>query len=273
MVVLQAVNCGEHTINLYRSALEGVIGQPGVSAMLYSRIRMVPASTARAAPPVGPHPPVMAASLAFLVAVGLAACVFIPRLVGTDVFVTTDELFWLGRSGTFARALSQGRFDQTFLTGHPGVPTIGSAAAALGLERAQSFAGPRREVSRREAGKQADFVPALARARQGVGFVTGVAALMLAALAWRLYGAAAGFITAGLLAFEPFLLAHSRLLHIDAELSSFIALAVLTAIAGWSGRLGAWVMVGSGLATGLALLAKAPASLLLGFIPLLGILL
>jgi len=241
--------------------------------MLYSPIRMVPASTARADPPVGPHPPVMVAPLAFLVAVALAACVFIPRLVGTDVFVTTDELFWLGRSGTFARALSQGRFDQTFLTGHPGVPTMWSAATALGLERAQSFAGPRREVSRREVSQQADFVPALARARQGVGIATGIAALLLAALAWRLYGAAAGFITAGLLAFEPFLLAHSRLLHIDAELSSFIALALLTAIAGWTGRLGAWVMVGSGIATGLALLAKAPASLLLAFIPLLGVLL
>jgi hypothetical protein len=202
----------------------------------------------------------------------LAACALVPRVIATDVFVTTDELFWLGRAGTFARALDQGRFDQTFLTGHPGVTTMWSAVAGLGIERAQAFAGPRREVSRREVSEHPDFIPALATARQAVGIVTGIAALLTAALTWRLFGAAAAIIAAGLLAFEPFLLAHSRLLHIDAELASFIALALLAAIAGWTGRLGGWIMMASGVATGLALLAKAPASLLLGFVPLLGLL-
>ncbi|MDP8921980.1 MAG: hypothetical protein M3O34_03790, partial [Chloroflexota bacterium] len=32
-----------------------------------------------------------------------------PRLLETDRFVTTDELFWMGRSGAFARALATGQ--------------------------------------------------------------------------------------------------------------------------------------------------------------------
>ncbi|HEX3244331.1 MAG TPA: glycosyltransferase family 39 protein [Chloroflexota bacterium] len=208
-----------------------------------------------------------------VIAIILAACVFLPRIAATDVFVTTDELFWLGRSGTFARALSHGRFDQTFLTGHPGVTTMWSAVLSLGIERTQAFAGARREVSRREVSEQRDFIPALARARQGIGVVTGLSILLLAALTWRLYGPLAAIITSGLLALEPFLVAHSRLVHIDAELASFIALALLAALAGWSNRLGGWVMLGSGIATALALLAKAPAGLLLVFIPLLGLVL
>jgi hypothetical protein len=210
-------------------------------------------------------------AVTLLIAVLLAICTLVPRLIATDVFVTTDELFWLGRSGTFARALAQGRFDQTILTGHPGVPTMWSAVAGLGVDRAQNFAGARREVSRREVSEHPDFISALARARQAVGLVTGIAALLIAALTWRLFGAAAGIIAGGMLAFEPFMLAHSRLLHIDAELSSLTALALLAAIAGWTTRGSLWLMAGSGVATGLALLAKAPASLLLGVIPLLGL--
>src|SRR3954447_10507604 len=94
-----------------------------------------------------------------------------PRLTATDVFVTTDELFWLGRSGNFARALAQGRFENTFQTGHPGVTTMWTAVLSLGRERAQEFAQARREISRREVSENPDFVPALARARQGVGVV------------------------------------------------------------------------------------------------------
>lgn len=233
---------------------------------------MVPAPAVEPATRVGPRGHV-AAQQVQRAALGafLAFLVLAPRLLATDVFVTTDELFWLGRSGTFARALNQGRFDQTFLSGHPGVTTMWSAVVSLGLERAQQFAGPRREVSRREVSQHPDFMAALARARLGVGMVTGLAALAMAALVWRLFGPLSGTLAAGLLAFEPFLLAHSRLLHIDAELASFIGLALLAAIAGWTGRLGSWVMLMSGVATGLALLAKAPASILLGFIPLLGL--
>ncbi|MFN0072475.1 MAG: ArnT family glycosyltransferase [Chloroflexota bacterium] len=211
--------------------------------------------------------------LAILAGAVLTVLALAPRIIATDVFITTDELFWLGRSGNFARALSQGRFDQTFLTGHPGVPTMWTAVTSLGIERAQTFAGPRREISRREVSQQPDFVPALASARQGVGAVTGISVLFLAGLTWKLYGPLSAALAGGLLAYEPFLLAHSRFLHIDAELASFVSLAVLAAIAGWTSRMPGWIMVGSGMATGLALLAKAPASLLLGFIPLLGLLL
>ena len=50
-----------------------------------------------------------------------------PRLLATDRFVTTDELFWIGRSAAFGRAIETGQLGQTFQTGHPGVTTMWTA--------------------------------------------------------------------------------------------------------------------------------------------------
>jgi 4-amino-4-deoxy-L-arabinose transferase-like glycosyltransferase len=73
-----------------------------------------------------------------------------------------------------------------------------------------------------------------------------------------------------LLAAEPFLAAHDRLLHADPLLGHLMAFAVLAALLYFQrgGRL--WLLV-AGLASGLALLTKAPAIFLFGFIPLLGL--
>ena len=48
--------------------------------------------------------------------VGLGLLALPPRLLDTDRFVTTDELFLLGRSAAFGRAVQTGRFAETFQT-------------------------------------------------------------------------------------------------------------------------------------------------------------
>lgn len=66
------------------------------------------------------------------------------RLLNLDMVVTTDEPFWLGRSGNFYRALVTGDLEHTYQMAHPGVITMWSGAIAYMLyfpEYAQLAAG------------------------------------------------------------------------------------------------------------------------------------
>ena len=174
----------------------------------------------------------------------------------------------MGRSGNFARGLARAEPRDTFQTGHPGVTTMWTAVASLGLEWTGAFAGGQREVARRDVLQQPDLLLALAQARRGTGLLTGLVVLGTGLLSWRLFGFLPGLLAGGLLALDPFFLAHSRLLHLDAQLASWMTLAVLAALVAWRAD-GNWgYVVLSGVATGLALLTKTPAGFLLGFIPL-----
>lgn len=52
------------------------------------------------------------------------------RLLDIDQLVTTDEPFWLGRSGNFYRALASGEFEHTYQMAHPGVMTMWAGTVA-----------------------------------------------------------------------------------------------------------------------------------------------
>ena len=200
-------------------------------------------------------------------AILIAALALPPRILETDRFVTTDELFWIGRTANFGRALTNGQLDQTFQSGHPGVTTMWMALLGIGPDRALALAGGRRTISRREVGEHPAFMPALGAARQASGLVAAAGIGLAALLAWRLFGAGPAVLGGGLLALDPFLLAHSRLVHVDAPLAIWTTLALLGGLARGLG--GPWPTIAlAGVATGLALLSKAPALILLGFVPL-----
>src|SRR3989304_4393433 len=56
------------------------------------------------------------------------------RLPALGRFVTTDEALWLRRSANFYLALSNGEWNQTFQSPHPGVVTLWAGAAGFWLE-------------------------------------------------------------------------------------------------------------------------------------------
>src|SRR4051812_7230132 len=78
-----------------------------------------------------------------LVALALMLLALPPRLLDTDRFVTTDELFWIGRSAAFGRAIETGQLGQTFQTGHPGVTTMWTAWLGMGPTLARDLAPSR----------------------------------------------------------------------------------------------------------------------------------
>lgn len=190
-----------------------------------------------------------------------------PRLLDTDRFVTTDELFWMGRTGGFAGALATGQLAGTFQSGHPGVTTMWTAMLGAGPELVGQLAGNRREVSRREVSEHPAFIPALAAARRGFGVATMLGIGLAALLAWRLFGFGAALLGGVLLALDPFFLGHSRLAHIDASLAIWMTVAVLAGLVRGGGGGIPFVML-SGAATALALLSKSPAVSLVLFVPL-----
>lgn len=173
----------------------------------------------------------------------LVGFIFLPRLIGLGRVLTVDEPLWQSRARTFITALASRRFDQTLVAGQPGVTTAGVVGLA---SRFQSLAAD----------------------QTAVAVLTGFLILLIAyflILLWGWYWGVAGGV---LLALDPFLIAHSRLVHTDGLLALFYTACVVTLLAAlepvWHGqKVVLRYFVLSAILGGLALLTKLFAILLL----------
>jgi 4-amino-4-deoxy-L-arabinose transferase-like glycosyltransferase len=212
------------------------------------------------------------------------------RLRDLDRFIASDEVRWTCRSINFHAALVEQRWRDTFQVGHPGVLTMWLGALALPLEQT----GPWRELCVRTDGGQ-DFAklddpgneglmqglaPLLFTARRGVAVGTLVLLAGLYLLLRRRVGPWPALGGMALVALDPFLLAHSKVLHVDAVVSLLAVMALaalpprppdnggggLEAKRGWG--LG---LVLAGVFTGLAMLNKASGLVLGPFVVVWGV--
>lgn len=202
-----------------------------------------------------------------LVVLALALVFLGLRWPGLGRYVTIDEVFWLTKSAELAVSVEQGDWADTGLAGHPGLTT--AWAGVLGITRhIPDFASaPPEQLTDfhlRTYFRQAGYNPVsiLASARQVmVLFNTAVFALLAGYLV-RLWGPGPALLAGGLLALDPFMIAHQRLLHQDGLMAGLVLLA-LAAFA-LHQRSGGWGHAAvAGLAAGLAWLTKSP-TLLLG---------
>jgi len=206
--------------------------------------------------------------------VGLAILVFVValalRLPTLDRFTTPDEPKWVCRSVGFHLALRSGEFEKTLQTGHPGVLTMWVGVPAMGsrlegdwLELCQ---GPSLADSMSGLTSQqgAELAERLFAARRGVALLTALAMGLAAWLLVRLLGRRLALPAIVLLLGDPFLLAHSRLLHLDGITASFALLSLLAlclALREDKARF----LVASGICAGLAALNKSPAMVIAPF--------
>ena len=192
----------------------------------------------------------------------LSGLALLPRVSGLDDFYTTDEAyFWQDRVDRFSDALSMGDWAATNQTGHPGVTTMWLGSFG------QRFA----EMGGVAVATQGGGALFLAYLRTPLALINGLAVGLGYVLLRRLLPPRTALLAALLWATSPFLIAHSRLLHLDALLTSFTTLSLLSlcvATAPKPQRLLPLVVAGG--CAGLALLTKAPALLLL---PVTGLLL
>jgi hypothetical protein len=198
---------------------------------------------------------------ALLVAVFLAV-----RLPGLGRFVTADEGLWLRQSGRFLSAVTHGDWEATEVSQHPGVTT--TWAGALGyLATFTAYAdvddAKMSDAQWRQFLRVQGYNPAqiLAAGRAMVVLFCAMAFGASWPFAERLLGRWPAAIGMGLLALDPFSIAHQRLLHQDGLMSAFMLLSVLAMVDGVL-RQSRGALLVSGIAAGLSWLTKSPAWLL-----------
>ncbi len=182
------------------------------------------------------------------------------RLPGLDSFLTADEATWSTRSMQFLNALRSGDWAATNITGHPGVTTVWAGVA--GLTGKWLFAHPPGTASLDEMLRglaanpvRLDMLPWL---RLPIVMACSLGIVGIYLLARRTLGERVALLGAALLSLDPFFLAHSRVLQLDALLTTFVTLTWLALIAGTHGGQRRYFVL-SGLAIGLAVLTKSPA--------------
>ncbi|NJN67343.1 MAG: glycosyltransferase family 39 protein [Chloroflexaceae bacterium] len=206
-----------------------------------------------------------------------------PRLLAMGDFWTADEAdHWSERVEAFWPALQQGHYAETNMVGHPGVTTMWLGSVGLLMQRTLETTGwiPPDD-------------PALYRMflRVPIAIVSALWVALAYPLMRRLFGARVALLAALLWAGDPFLVAHGKILHVDALLTSFITLSLLAAMVAFrletrsppalpdprshhhplnlALRTIRWdMLVVSGAMAGLALLTKSPSMIL---VPLVGL--
>jgi hypothetical protein len=189
------------------------------------------------------------------------------RLPGLGRYVTTDEALWLRRSANFYLAVSNGDWANTYQSPHPGVVTQWAGAAGFWLEfpdynHVGSDAIHDTQLLQLMENRGINPMQVLAAGRLVLVLVHAAAFIACWPFARRLLGMPAAALGMALLAFDPLVIAHQRLLHLDGLLASFMLLALLAFLDylhqdRWQSLLIAAI------ATGLAWLTKTPALFLL----------
>lgn len=191
-------------------------------------------------------------------ALGVFVLALVPRLVGVGTFLTADEKNWMGRGVEFVRALKDFRFNDTLQTTHPGIPTLwiaGLTATAVSAVTDRQFSFD--EIRRFTTPAQVVFA------------LVNSALIALTFFALRgLVPERLALLAAAVMALDPFLVAHGRLIHVDALLTSFTILALLLLLRARflpsSDASGARSpLVWSAIVAALALLSKVPGLLVL----------
>lgn len=203
----------------------------------------------------------------------LAAMIWLPRRLSLNRVVTPDEINWFERSSGFYRALKEGKFSDTYQKEHPGVTLMWIGAAAF-EKYFQEFRlqnpgyGDRLTLDyfMSNAGRQNPLL-ILIYSRIFLALINTLVLLLAYWYARRIVGIGPALIGFGLIAFDPFHLALTRIMHLDGLLADFYLLSLLAFISyTHERRLPALIV--SGVSAGLAWLTKSPAFVL---VPTIGI--
>jgi len=207
--------------------------------------------------------------------VGIGVSLFLvalaPRVAGLDLFLTTDEAFWLEKSTQFVLALMNADWAHTFQIGYPAVTInwLGGLGLIIRyLWQGQSTAGTLVEFLR-GVHLEPSLLPFL---RLPTVLLTALAIPIIYFFVQRLWDSRVALLGALFLAFDPFLLAHSRVLATDALFTVFMTLTVLSLILALSSRRSWKTLIMAGMAMGFAVLSKSPGLLLFPFAGMLALL-
>ncbi len=206
------------------------------------------------------------------IGVALFILALIPRVFATATFLVPDEpTGWFVRSQHFLEAMRQGNFADTGPVGHPGVTTMW--LGALGHLLREQFLVPQWRTP-------AEFEAMVHVLRLPITVANAACIGLAYSPLRRLVGAPVALLALLLWAANPLGVAITQVLHVDGLLTSLMLLALLYALV--AVRLDApvelnaaavrWpVLLAAAVASGLALLSKSPAIMLLPMVGLIAL--
>jgi len=195
----------------------------------------------------------------------------VPRLPGLDYFITTDEPFNIRQSAAVVGAVLQGDFRSTYWHFYPGLTIawlngLGMLFQWLWTDAVEPFI----------QFMQRDVVELVGAVRLPYAILGALYAVAAYGLARRLLGDRVALVGALLIAWDPFVLAHTRVTHGDGPVAVFMGLGVLAFLAHLRDpimreRVISNCLVFSAICGGLAMLTKSPGPFIVAFVILVGI--
>lgn len=182
----------------------------------------------------------------------------IAKLPYLGTFLTIDEPRWIHGAGQFLLALHSGNLEQTYWHFFPGITTTWGGAIILWL---QSLTANFDTLDKFVAFNMEHLAGNVGAMRLSSVILTSITLPFVYALARPLLGRWAAILGVGLLAVDPFWLAHSRIVNGDA-LSGGLMVAAYLAFALLLFKPDLKLAVISGVFVGLSLLTKLPAPIL-----------
>src|SRR5262245_35625857 len=144
----------------------------------------------------------------WLLALLIGFLALIPRTIGLNDFYTIDEGYhWPGRVERFSQALAAQDWAETNQTGHPGVTTMWLESLGRQLAFMRGIPDPG------WAGGGADYLGML---RLPLAIANAACVVIGFLLLLRLFRPTIATLASLLWATSPFIIAHSRILHLDA---------------------------------------------------------
>lgn len=189
--------------------------------------------------------------LPYLLIGTVAILLRVPDLGG---YLTVDEATtWVPNSYRFLRVLQSGHYEATPFMGHPAITTMWLGTAGVVLRRALFDWG----ILTHET-----YPLVLALNRLPTALVNAGGIVLGYGVLRRLFPPTVALLAALLWAADPFIVAFSRVLHMDALMGMFATLSLLAAYLFWYRRAGRRWLVISAVCAGLAVLSKLPSLLL-----------
>ena len=170
---------------------------------------------------------------------------FVPRIIGLGTMIVADEQLWVWRSITFIKSILNADLLGTSISGHPGVMTMWLTAISTGIA---FLAYGYKELS-----------DLLFPGQLTIAITTYLAIILTYFLIKELFNERIAIISLILIALDPFYLAFSRIIHLDALMTSFMTLSFLSFLIYMTKSKRLRFLVSSGVFAGLGILTKIPA--------------
>lgn len=186
--------------------------------------------------------------------------IFVLAFVPRAHYPAARFMEWYPRSVQFWEALAEGNLENTYQRYHPGVTTMwvaGFGQRVYALARGWST----QELLDPPDGPLGPQSPPAQAAVVAISFVVSGCIVLVYRLLHQFLGQRAAFVTGCLLALDPFFVTHSKMIHLDALMSSFMLVSVSFLI-NFLRSSKTTSLIASGVFAGLAFLTKSSSGFL-----------